>query len=121
MTRQVSLLHIFAVISVLLTSQLVQAAEELVSIGVLTHRGKEPTLAAWSPTAFSISTSSSEKPVLSCLLVTLITPMMSYFALIVAFTERYRKDAGIGTRDLGRIEVVGAPIERLRFPFRRYQ
>jgi len=27
----------------------------------------------------------------------LITPMMSYFALIVAFTERYRQDAGIGT------------------------
>lgn len=55
MTRQVSLLHIFAVISVLLTSQLVQAAEELVSIGVLTHRGKEPTLAAWSPTADYLS------------------------------------------------------------------
>jgi len=27
----------------------------------------------------------------------LITPMMSYFALIVAFTERYRKNSGIGT------------------------
>ena len=27
----------------------------------------------------------------------IISPMMSYFALIVAFTERYRKGAGIGT------------------------
>lgn len=27
----------------------------------------------------------------------LVTPMMSYFALIVAFTERYRTGAGIGT------------------------
>ena len=27
----------------------------------------------------------------------LITPMMSYFALIVAFAEKYRKGAGIGT------------------------
>lgn len=26
-----------------------------------------------------------------------ITPMMSYFALIVAFVQRYKKDAGIGT------------------------
>jgi aminobenzoyl-glutamate transport protein len=26
-----------------------------------------------------------------------ITPMMSYFALIVAFTDRYQKGAGIGT------------------------
>jgi uncharacterized protein (DUF362 family) len=28
--------------------------------------------------------------------------------------------AGIGTRDLGRIEIVGPPLERLRFPFRRF-
>jgi len=27
----------------------------------------------------------------------LVTPMMSYFALIVAFAEKYREDAGIGT------------------------
>lgn len=27
----------------------------------------------------------------------IVSPMMSYFALIVAFTERYRKSAGIGT------------------------
>ncbi|HPQ81810.1 MAG TPA: AbgT family transporter, partial [bacterium] len=27
----------------------------------------------------------------------IITPMMSYFALIVAFMERYDPDAGIGT------------------------
>jgi len=26
-----------------------------------------------------------------------VSPMMSYFALIVAFTERYQKNAGIGT------------------------
>jgi aminobenzoyl-glutamate transport protein len=27
----------------------------------------------------------------------IITPMMSYFALIVAFSQKYRKDAGLGT------------------------
>jgi aminobenzoyl-glutamate transport protein len=26
-----------------------------------------------------------------------ITPLMAYFPLIVVFTQRYRKDAGIGT------------------------
>jgi uncharacterized protein (DUF362 family) len=31
------------------------------------------------------------------------------------------EDAGIGTRDLKRIEVVGGSIARLQFPFRRYQ
>jgi uncharacterized protein (DUF362 family) len=31
------------------------------------------------------------------------------------------ESAGLGTRDLGKIEVVGPPIQRLRFPFRRYQ
>jgi hypothetical protein len=36
-------------------------------------------------------------------------------------TLRLAEDAGIGTRDLGKIEIVGPPLERLRFPFRRYQ
>jgi uncharacterized protein (DUF362 family) len=36
-------------------------------------------------------------------------------------TLRLAEDAGIGTRDLKRIEVVGAPIPNLQFPFRRYR
>jgi uncharacterized protein (DUF362 family) len=36
-------------------------------------------------------------------------------------TLRLAEEAGIGTRDLERIEVVGVPIRTLRFPFRRYQ
>lgn len=35
-------------------------------------------------------------------------------------TLRLAEEAGIGTRDLGKIEVVGPPVERVRFPFRRY-
>lgn len=31
------------------------------------------------------------------------------------------EEAGIGTRDLKKIEVVGAPVASLAFPFRRYQ
>ena len=36
-------------------------------------------------------------------------------------TLRLAEEAGIGTRDLKRIEVVGVPIRNLQFPFRRYQ
>jgi hypothetical protein len=35
-------------------------------------------------------------------------------------TLRLAEEAGIGTRDMGKIEVVGPPVERVRFPFRRY-
>jgi uncharacterized protein (DUF362 family) len=31
------------------------------------------------------------------------------------------EQAGLGTRDLRKIEVVGPPIRSLQFPFRRYQ
>jgi len=31
------------------------------------------------------------------------------------------ESAGLGTRDMGKIEVVGPPIQRLQFPFRRYR
>jgi hypothetical protein len=34
-------------------------------------------------------------------------------------TLRLAEEAGIGTRDLGQIEIVGPPLDRLRFPFRR--
>jgi uncharacterized protein (DUF362 family) len=36
-------------------------------------------------------------------------------------TLRLAEEAGIGTRDLKRIDVVGAPIRNLQFAFRRYQ
>ena len=36
-------------------------------------------------------------------------------------TLRLAEEAGIGTRDLGKIEIVGPPIQRLQFPFRRDQ
>ena len=36
-------------------------------------------------------------------------------------TLKLAEEAGIGTRDLKRIEVVGVPIRNLQFPFRRYQ
>jgi uncharacterized protein (DUF362 family) len=35
-------------------------------------------------------------------------------------TLKLAEEAGIGTRELERIEVVGGPIRKLRFPFRRY-
>jgi uncharacterized protein (DUF362 family) len=35
-------------------------------------------------------------------------------------TLKLAEEAGIGTRDLKRIEVVGVPIRSLQFPFRRY-
>jgi len=35
-------------------------------------------------------------------------------------TLRLAEEAGIGTRDLARIEVVGAQVRTLQFPFRRY-
>jgi uncharacterized protein (DUF362 family) len=36
-------------------------------------------------------------------------------------TLRLAEDAGIGTRDLKKIEVVGSPVASLALPFRRYQ
>ena len=36
-------------------------------------------------------------------------------------TLRLAEEAGIGTRDLTKIEVVGAQVRTLQFPFRRYQ
>jgi uncharacterized protein (DUF362 family) len=36
-------------------------------------------------------------------------------------TLKLAEDAGIGTRDLKKIEVAGAPVATLAFPFRRYQ
>jgi uncharacterized protein (DUF362 family) len=36
-------------------------------------------------------------------------------------TLKLADEAGIGTRELRRIEVVGGPIRNLTFPFRRYQ
>ncbi len=36
-------------------------------------------------------------------------------------TLKLAEEAGIGTRDLKRIEVVGVPVRNLQFPFRRYQ
>ena len=44
------------------------------------------------------------------------TPPFENCDSTLALAER----AGIGSRDLGTVEVVGPPIERLRFPFRRY-
>jgi len=35
-------------------------------------------------------------------------------------TLRLAEEAGIGTRDLAKIEVVGAQVRTLQFPFRRY-
>jgi uncharacterized protein (DUF362 family) len=36
-------------------------------------------------------------------------------------TLKLADEAGIGTRDLKKIDVVGVPIRNLQFPFRRYQ
>jgi len=44
------------------------------------------------------------------------TPPFETCDSTLALAER----AGLGSRDLGTVEVVGPPIERLRFPFRRY-
>lgn len=35
-------------------------------------------------------------------------------------TLKLAEEAGLGTRDLARIEIVGAPIKTLAFPFRKY-
>ncbi|KAA3628175.1 MAG: PAS domain S-box protein [Proteobacteria bacterium] len=48
-------LRAWIAVFVLLGGTAVSAAEQLVSIGILTHRGKEPTLAAWAPTAQYLS------------------------------------------------------------------
>ena len=34
-------------------------------------------------------------------------------------TMRLAEELGVGTTDLSRIEVIGGPIDRIRFPFRR--
>ena len=36
-------------------------------------------------------------------------------------TLKLAEEAGLGTRDLQRIEVVGGSVRDLQFPFRRYQ
>jgi uncharacterized protein (DUF362 family) len=36
-------------------------------------------------------------------------------------TLRLAEEAGLGTRDLASIEVAGAPIRSVRFPFRNYR
>jgi hypothetical protein len=36
-------------------------------------------------------------------------------------TLRLAEEAGLGTRDLGAIEILGAPLKAVRFPFRNYR
>ena len=42
-----------------------------------------------------------------------ITPLMAYFPLIVIFTQRYKKDAGIGTVVVADAAVRGHPVASL--------
>ena len=48
-----------------------------------------------------------------------ITPLMAYFPLIVIFTQRYRKDAGIGTVVSMMLPVRPRPDGRLDAVLRR--
>jgi hypothetical protein len=36
-------------------------------------------------------------------------------------TLRLAEEAGLGTRDLAAIEILGTPLKAVRFPFRNYR